>query len=137
MVAHKLGLLMWATVEVHKERLADQLSTMEKRPHENPVLAAKGHMQYRWFRAKLREQEIVKQEKMELKAQVAVETGKDFDGMVAQVMDHGDSNFKTKGSPSHARRRTPRFPRSSRTRWTGSRMPKLCRGTSTRTPRPF
>jgi hypothetical protein len=28
---------------------------------------------------------------------VVVETGKDFDNMVAQVMDHGESNFKSKG----------------------------------------
>ena len=37
-----------------------------------------GHMQYRWLRANMREQYIVNQEKMEVKAQVAVETGKDF-----------------------------------------------------------
>ena len=97
MVASKLGLLMWSTDKVHREKLDDQLSIMEQRPHENPVLAAKGHMQYRWLRAKMREQDIVKQEKMEVKAQVAVETGKDFDNMVVQVMDHGESNFKSKG----------------------------------------
>ena len=97
MVASKLGLLMWSNDKVHKDRLEDQLGIMEQRPHENPVLAAKGHLQYRWFRAKMREQDIVKQEKMEVKAQVAVETGKDFDSMVAQVMDHGESNFQSKG----------------------------------------
>ena len=48
MVANKLGLLMWSTEKIHKKKLADQLSTMEQRPHENPVLAAKGHMQYKW-----------------------------------------------------------------------------------------
>ena len=66
---------------MHRDKLDDQLSIMEQRPHENPVLAAKGHMQYRWLRANMREQDIVNQEKMEVKAQVAVETGKDFDNM--------------------------------------------------------
>ena len=71
---------------------------MERRPHENPVLAAKGHMQYKWLRANMREQYILKQENMEVKAQVAVDTGKDFDNtVVLQVMDHGESNFKSKG----------------------------------------
>ena len=97
MVASKLGLLMWSTDKVHREKLDDQLSIMEQRPHENPLLAAKGHMQYRWLMAKMREQAIGKQEKMEVKAQVAVETGKDFDKMVVQVMEHGESNFKSKG----------------------------------------
>ena len=106
MVAHKLGLLMWATDETHKERLADQLSTMEKRPHENPSLAAKSHMQYRWFRAKLRKQDIIKKEKMKLKAEAAVEEGKDFDSMVAQVMDTGDTNFK----PNKVPKRLPKPP---------------------------
>ena len=73
------------------------MSIMEQRTHENPLLAAKGHMQYKWLRANMREQDIVKQEKMEVKAQVAVETGKDFDNMVVQVMEHGESNFKSKG----------------------------------------
>ena len=41
MMANKLGVLMWSTDKIHKERLADQLSTMEQRPHENPVLAAR------------------------------------------------------------------------------------------------
>ena len=106
MVASKLGLLMWSTDKVHREKLDDQLSIMEQRPHENPVLAAKGHMQCKWLRAKMREQDIVKQEKMEVKAQVAVETGKDFDNMVVQVMEHGESNFRSKGQqklPSHPR----------------------------------
>jgi hypothetical protein len=49
MVANKLGLLMWSTDKVHREKLDDQLSIMEQRPHENPVLAANGHMQYRWL----------------------------------------------------------------------------------------
>ena len=97
MVASKLGLLMWITDNVHREKLDDQLIIREQRPHENPLLAVKGHMQYRWLRAKMREQDIVKQEKMEVNAQVAVETGKDFDNMVAQVMDHRESNFKSKG----------------------------------------
>ena len=46
-VASKLGLTMWATDQIHQDRLTDQLNTMEKRPHENPALAAKGHMQYK------------------------------------------------------------------------------------------
>jgi hypothetical protein len=96
MVASKLGLLMWSTDKVHREKLDDQLRIMEQRPHENPLLAAMGHMQYRWIRAKMREQYIVKQEKMEVKAQVVVETGKDFGNMVVQVMEHGESNFKPK-----------------------------------------
>ena len=83
--------------KVHREKLDDQLSIMEQRPHANPLLAAKGHMQYRWLRAKMREQYIVKQEKMEVKAQLAVETGKDFDNMVVQVMEPGVSNFNSKG----------------------------------------
>ena len=76
MVANKLGLLMWSTDKIHKERLVDQLSTMEKRPHENPVLAIKGHMQYKWFRSKLTEQEVVHKEKMKLNAHIAVEDGR-------------------------------------------------------------
>ena len=63
-------------------------------------------MQCRWLRAKMREQYIVKQEKMEAKAQVAVETGKDSDNMVVHVMDHGESIFRSKGQkklPSHPR----------------------------------
>ena len=54
-------------------------------------------MQYKWLRAKMREQDAVKQEKTEVKAQVAVETGKDFDNMVVQLMEHGESNFNSKG----------------------------------------
>ena len=60
MVANKIVLLVWSTDKTHKERLVDQFSTMEKHPHENPILAAKGHMQYRWFRSKLKEQDVVK-----------------------------------------------------------------------------
>ena len=60
LVANKLGLLMWSTEKIHKERLADQLSTMEKRPHDNPVLAAQGHMQYKWFKSNMTEQKVVK-----------------------------------------------------------------------------
>jgi hypothetical protein len=97
LVASKLGLLIWSTDKVHRQKLDDQLSIMEQRPHENPVLAAKGHMQYKWLKANMRAQYTVKQEEIEVKAQVAVETGKDFDNMVVQVMDHGDSNFKPKG----------------------------------------
>ena len=78
MVASKLGLLMWSTDNVHREKLDDQLSIIEQRPHANPLLAAKGHMQYRWLRANMREQDIIKQGNMAVKAQVAVETGKDF-----------------------------------------------------------
>ena len=54
MVANKLGMFMWSTDQTHKARLVDQLSTMELRPNVNPVLAAKGHMQYKWFRSKLK-----------------------------------------------------------------------------------
>ena len=51
MVANKLGLLVWSTAKIHKERLVDKLSTMKQRHQENPVLAAKGHMQYKGFRS--------------------------------------------------------------------------------------
>ena len=51
MVAHKIGLLMWATDKLQKDRLLNQMSTMEQRTHENPVLVAKGHMQYMWHRS--------------------------------------------------------------------------------------
>ena len=47
----------------------------------------------------MREQDIVKQEKMEVKAQVTGETGKDFDNMVVQVMGHGESNKGQKKLP--------------------------------------
>ena len=97
MVASNIGLLMWSSDKVHREKVDDQLSIMEQRPHAIPVLAANGHMQYRWLGANTREQDIVKQENMEVKAQVAVETGKDFDNMVAHAMDHGESNSKSKG----------------------------------------
>ena len=46
---------------------------MEQRPRENPVLAAKGHMQRMWFKPKLKQQEIVNKERLMLKAQGAVE----------------------------------------------------------------
>ena len=49
------------------------MSTMEQRPHENPVLVATGHMQYKWFRPKLKEQEVVNKEEMKLNAHIAVE----------------------------------------------------------------
>ena len=45
-VANKLRLLMCSIEKVRGERLVDNLSTMEQRFHENPVLAAKGHMQH-------------------------------------------------------------------------------------------
>ena len=64
MVDSKLGLLMLSVGKIHRESLVGQFSTMEQRPHEKPVLAAKGHMQYRWFRATIREQEVVGKEKM-------------------------------------------------------------------------
>ena len=50
-------------------------------------------------------------ENLEVKAHVAVETGKDFDNMVAQVMDHGESNFKSKGQKK--RPKPPRMMSSS------------------------
>ena len=89
MVASKLVLLMWSTDNVHRQRLNEQLSTMWQRPHENLVLVAKGHMQYRWFRSKLKEQEVVKKEKIQLKANIAVEDGKEFDALVGQVVESG------------------------------------------------
>ena len=90
MVANELGMLMWSTDQTHKERLAGQSSTMDQRPHENPLLAAKGHMEYRLFRAKMREQEVVRKEKTKLKAQIGVEEGKDVDSLVGQVMGTGE-----------------------------------------------
>jgi hypothetical protein len=33
-MANNIGLLMWSTDKGHKERLAEQLSTMDQRPHE-------------------------------------------------------------------------------------------------------
>ena len=56
MVANKLGLSMWSTDKIHMEKLVYQLSAMEHRPHANPVIVAKGHMQYRWFGSKMKEQ---------------------------------------------------------------------------------
>ena len=47
MEANKTGLLMWSTDKIHKDMVAGQLRTMEQRPHENPVIAAKGHLQYK------------------------------------------------------------------------------------------
>ena len=93
-VASKLGMLMWYTDKTHKERLVDLLSTMEHRPHENLVLAAKGHMPYRWFRPKLKEQDVVNYEKIKLKAHIAVDYGQGFDALVGQVMESGDNNFQ-------------------------------------------
>ena len=58
--------------------MVDQLSTMEQRPHENPALVAKGHMQYSWCRPKMREQAGVRKEKTKLNAHMAVEDGEDF-----------------------------------------------------------
>ncbi|MFM7987660.1 MAG: hypothetical protein ACKPKO_50940, partial [Candidatus Fonsibacter sp.] len=40
-VANKLGLLMWSTDKLHKDRLLDHSSTMEQRPNADPVLVAK------------------------------------------------------------------------------------------------
>jgi hypothetical protein len=57
--------------------LVDQLITMEQRPHENPVRVAKGLMQYRWFRSKLKEQEVFRKYSMNFKAHIAVEDGKE------------------------------------------------------------
>ena len=68
MVASKIGMLMWSTDKTHKDILADHLSTMEQRPHANTVLAAKGHMQHKWSKSHMGEQEVVKKEPRKLKA---------------------------------------------------------------------
>jgi hypothetical protein len=75
MVANKIVLLMWSTDTTHKERLVDQLSTMEQRPHENLEIVDKGHLQYSWFRSNLKEQEVVNKEKVKIKAHIVVEDG--------------------------------------------------------------
>ncbi len=54
MVTNKLGMLMWPTNQIHKGTFVDQVSTMEQRPHANPVLAANGHMQHGWFRSNVK-----------------------------------------------------------------------------------
>ena len=41
---------MWPADKANQERLVDQLSTMEVRPHEKPVLVANGIIQYKWFK---------------------------------------------------------------------------------------
>ena len=92
MVANKLSLIMWYTDKIHGGRLDDRLDTMGQRPHDNLVLVAKGHMQYRWFRSNLKEQEVVRKENMTLKAHIAVEDGHEFDALVGQVMESGDNN---------------------------------------------
>ena len=78
MVANKIGLLLWSTDKVHKEMLTDQLSAMEQCPNANPVLAANGGMQYKWFKFKLKEQQIVFKVKIQLKEQVSVADGKSY-----------------------------------------------------------
>ena len=85
---------MWSTDKIHRERLVDQLSTMEQRPHENHLLAAKCHMKYRWFRSKLKEQDVVKKEKIKLKAHIAVEDGNEFDTLVGHMLESGDNHFQ-------------------------------------------
>ena len=69
---------------------------MEQRPHANPVLVAKGHMQYRWFRSNLKEQEVVKKEKINLNAHIVVEHGKELDACVGHVVESGDNRFQPK-----------------------------------------
>ena len=80
--------------------LLTNLSTMKQRPHDNPGIAAKGQMQYMWRRPNVREQEVVRKEKIQLEAQMAVEDGNDFDSLVGQVMDQGDYNFHTFNMPN-------------------------------------
>ncbi|MFM7983636.1 MAG: hypothetical protein ACKPKO_30365, partial [Candidatus Fonsibacter sp.] len=72
---------MWSTDKLHKGRLLDQSSTMDQRPHENPVLVAKGHMQYTWFRSILQEQYVNSKDHIKLKAHIAVADGMDFDAL--------------------------------------------------------
>ena len=87
-------MLRRSTGQIHKDRLVDQLSTMEQRPHENVVVAAKGHMQYRWRRSKLKEQEVVKKEQRKITARIAMKDGKEFDALVGQAVESGDNNFQ-------------------------------------------
>jgi hypothetical protein len=94
---------MWSADKTNQERLVDQLSTMEERPHENPVLVANGIMQYKWFRPNKSEQEGVNQGTIQLKAHMAVEDGKDCDLLVGQVMDKGAPTSHTTICPISSR----------------------------------
>ena len=82
---------MWSADKTNQDRLADQLSTMEERPHENPVLVANGIMQYKWFRPNNCDQEVVTQCTIPLTTQMAVEDGNDCDSLVGQVRELGGS----------------------------------------------
>jgi hypothetical protein len=90
---------MWSADKTNQERLVDQLSTMEERPHENPVLVAHGIMQYKWFRPNKREQAVVNQDTIQLKAHMAVEDGNDCESLVGQVMEQGGCNFQPNTMP--------------------------------------
>ena len=78
---------MWSADKTNQERLVDQLSTMEERPHENLVIVANGIMQYKWFRPNKCEQEVVTQGTIQIKAHMAVENGNDCDSLVGHVME--------------------------------------------------
>ena len=90
---------MWSVDKTNQERLVDQLSTMEERPHENPVLVANGIMQYKWFRPNKCEQEVVIQGTLQLTSHMAVEDGNDCDSLVGQVMEQGGCNFQPNTMP--------------------------------------
>ena len=92
--------LMLSADKTNQERLADQLSAMEERPHENPVLVANGIMQYKWFRPSKCEQEVVTQGMIQLTAHMEVEDGSDCDSLVGQVMEQGDCNFQPNHMPN-------------------------------------
>ena len=91
-VANKLDMFMWSTGNDDKERLTDKLSTMEQRPHENPVLAAKGHMQYKWFRSNLRDQEVVKKNQIQLNAHIHWRMDLDLMHWLGQLWNQGADN---------------------------------------------
>ncbi|MFM7985835.1 MAG: hypothetical protein ACKPKO_41625, partial [Candidatus Fonsibacter sp.] len=82
MVANKICMLMWSTDKLHEDMWLDHLSTMEQRAHEHPVCAAKGHMQYKWCRSNLKDQELFNKDRMMLNAQGAVEDGKLCDALI-------------------------------------------------------
>ena len=72
---------MCSSNQTHNNRLLAQLSTTEQSPYENLVLIAKCHMQHKWFRPNMREQAVVRKDKIKLNANVAAEDGKDFDAL--------------------------------------------------------